>query len=980
MSMRSHGYRFCAVWSALAVVGAGLTGAEPVAAVAVTSTKLVEKAVLRDGIPINSNRRYTFVGVPKALQGLEFTVHAHRGAGVLSATAMAPGSVYVALWDRSTPSDVGLGGAWSSVAKLRVGNISCPPFTVFGRSLAKGEALALKPTDQWGAVLLARSIDGLKLFAGKGDLPASEYSTLKLQISRHQKRPADLKEKLRREALRSAALIQDGDKTPTGVVLRRTAALLGHFRSMHPPPDLGAEVKELASLRRQLADQPDDEEKVLFAAAQALRRRVAFRNPLLRDVPRILFLKHNKQARGSRHMIDQYLGFNASAGGGLFVLDDPFGAKPHVADLLADAPVESGRLRGRRLPETGSFLSLDLDYGGQDVLFAWTEGVSALPANPSYEGQYVTAKEAGRLGSNRYYHFRPDNTYHIFRAKADGTGLRQLTDGRWNEFDPCFLPNGRIAFVSERTEGGIRCGSRPLVSTTLHAMMGDGSDIIALSRHDTNEWHPSVNQHGMLVYTRWDYVDRDSDIAHHIWQCYPDGRDPRSLHGNYPVVRETRPWMEMSIRAIPGSHRYVATAAPHHGEAYGSLVLIDLRLPDDRRTSQVKRLTPEYPFPEAEGAPGVPHPATRGRHSPRAEHFGTAWPLSEDFYLCVFDRSQQNYALCLLDSFGNLVELYRDPAIACLDPMPLCPRPRPPVIPTQTSQARVDRQADPVKAMARLFIANAYAADQAWPKNTRLHELRVISVFPKASVFLDEPRIGVAPQSLARGVLGTVPIEADGSVYCEIPTDVGVYFQVLDETGAAVQTMRSITYAHEGELLSCVGCHEHKQKPPRVARPALVQALRNPPVQLRPEATGSYPLTFPRLVQPVLDRHCVACHAKQKKAPSLKGDAFGKYGWSEAALSLRRHAWGKSGGNGAGLRYNGTSYSIPGRVGARAAKLHTLLANGHHGVKLPAADRRRIDLWLDANSCFYGAYYNPRGQAGGQIVQPKISFLPEWVR
>ena len=93
---------------------------------------------------------------------------------------------------------------------------------------------------------------------------------------------------------------------------------------------------------------------------------------------------------------------------------------------------------------------------------------------------------------------------------------------------------------------------------TLYSMQPDGSDIICLSYHETHEWHPSVTNDGMLVYTRWDYVDRDTNIAHHIWTCYPDGRDPRSFHGNYPARRESRPWMEMSIRAIPGSHKFVA--------------------------------------------------------------------------------------------------------------------------------------------------------------------------------------------------------------------------------------------------------------------------------------------------------------------------------------------------------------------------------------------------------------------------------------
>jgi hypothetical protein len=156
--------------------------------------------------------------------------------------------------------------------------------------------------------------------------------------------------------------------------------------------------------------------------------------------------------------------------------------------------------------------------------------------------------------------------------------------------------------------------------------------------------------------------------------------------------------------------------------------------------------------------------------------------------------------------------------------------------------------------------------------------------------------------------------------------------------------------------------------------------LAHPPAKIQREATGSYPLTFPRLVQPVLDSRCVACHARSRKAPSLKGDAFGTYGWSEAALTLRKYAWGKAGGNGTGLRYNGTSYSIPGRVGARASKLYPMLVGGHHGLALPPEDLRRITLWLDANSCFYGAYHDPGPQALGQIVQPKTSFLPDWTR
>lgn len=195
-------------------------------------------------------------------------------------------------------------------------------------------------------------------------------------------------------------------------------------------------------------------------------------------------------------------------------------------------------------------------------------------------------------------------------------------------------------------------------------MRQDGSDILCLSYHETHEWHPSVTNDGMLVYTRWDYVDRDTNTAHHIWTSYPDGRDPRSFHGNYPDRRERRPWMEMSIRAIPDSHKFVAVTGAHHGHAFGSLVLIDPRVPDDGAMSQLTRLTSEVPFPEAEGRPIEPHMV-----------YGTPWPLSEDDHLCVYDPRSKNHGIYWIDRFGNKELIYRDPKIACLDPIRFAPGP-----------------------------------------------------------------------------------------------------------------------------------------------------------------------------------------------------------------------------------------------------------------------------------------------------------------
>jgi hypothetical protein len=178
-----------------------------------------------------------------------------------------------------------------------------------------------------------------------------------------------------------------------------------------------------------------------------------------------------------------------------------------------------------------------------------------------------------------------------------------------------------------------------------------------LSWFETCEWHPSLAHDGRLVYTRWDYVDRDLGQGQNLWFCYPDGRDPRAPHGNYPQPhyvppdarsetirdgRTGRPFCEFNLRAAPGSHRYTACATPQHGLAFGALIQIDLLThPDDGHMSQVRRLTPYQPFPESEAPPF-------SDVTPLI--WGTPWPLHEDFYLC--NRLSD---ICLLDRFGNVV-------------------------------------------------------------------------------------------------------------------------------------------------------------------------------------------------------------------------------------------------------------------------------------------------------------------------------------
>jgi hypothetical protein len=669
------------------------------------------------------------------------------------------------------------------------------------------------------------------------------------------------------------------------------------------------------------------------------------------------------------------------------VLSNAFGDAPSVRDLVRESVCANGRYAGQPLPG-GAFLAPDLSFDGARVLFAYTEAAGYRPVPPAPEDREAPYSYSG-LGCS----FTEANAWNLFSVGIDGAGLRQVTSGPWNDFDPCWLPDGTVAFVSDRRGGFGRChlsanGGAPWFTYTLHRVNPDGTGMARLSHHETCEWQPSVTHDGLIVYTRWDYVDRGFFQAHHPWTTTPDGRNAVALHGNYPVNWKDRPCMEMDIRSIPGSRRLVAVAAAHHGQTYGSIVLVDPNAQDDDAMSPVRLITPEEPFPESEYG-----------YFCREAAYATPWPLSEDFFLCVYgyptDRKTdiargevENYAIYLLDSLGNKELLFRNPAIACLSPIPVQPRGTPPVLapqvtpyPSDPDQRRLnmDRPSLMAEAAARqktyadsldrtpgtVSIANVYESRHAWPEGARITALRVIQILPKSAPGRNNPPIGYATEKNARRVLGTAPVESDGSAYFFLPPYVPAYFQALDERGMAVQSMRSDVYVAPRERLSCLGCHEPRSAAPR-SPPGIPLALRRPPSTLRPEADGSAPFNFVRLVQPVLNRHCAACHAKpeSRKAPPLKHGEPDRRGWSESYRGLQRHAFYFDSGSFT------SSKTLPGRFGAHASGLYALLSKGHHEVKLSADELRRITLWLDCNSDFYGEYRDLQKQAAGELVEP----------
>jgi len=766
---------------------------------------------------------------------------------------------------------------------------------------------------------------------------------------------------LAEQAYDREALILDTDRDPLDIVLRRTSALLAAIRQMPQAPNLSGPAAKLEQLvERGRAADPDDRaaRAALFVKACRLRREIAFANPLL-NFDKLLFLKRHLSTY--RHMCDQYYGITQRPGGGICVLNNPFSDHPTVTELFGDCVVQNGRLEGQKLVG-GSFLSPDLSFDGRRVAFAWVECTGSKAHSHHLE------HDRG--------HWDPGWSYHIFTADIDGSNLRMLTDGAFNDFDPCFMPSGRISFITERRGGYLRCG-RVCPTYTLYDMADDGSDIRCLSWHETNEWHPSVNNEGLIVWTRWDYVDRHGQIAHMPWLTTPDGRNPRPVHGNYSIRRH-RPDMEQDVRAIPGSHRYVATAAPHHNQSYGSLIVIDPYQQDDDGWSPLRRLTPRAEFPESQASNGL-------------LSYGQTWPLSEDFFLCVYEPYEikqlgphGKHAIYLLDRFGNQELIYRDESIACHNPMPLRARPRPPILTDASERPEPGQPAE-----ATVAVVDVYNSQLEWPEDTKIKALRVYKIMPLsvASAKITHATGLQIPQgsdsiNLARAVLGTVPVEEDGSAHFIVPAQKELFFQALDENGLAITSMRSGTHFQPGEQATCIGCHEPTKNAPVPAADEMPIAMSRPPSRLTPDVDGTNPFSYPRLVQPVLERNCVDCHKKHAdEAPRLDAEVvrFPKGGYmnpktlyyaSYNSLAPEFGFYNYGGG------WNDSSFyrTTPGKFGARASKLYSLLKEGHYDVKLSPEDMHRITVWLDSCSLFYGVYEAEGGQAQlrGEIAHPTL--------
>ena len=637
-----------------------------------------------------------------------------------------------------------------------------------------------------------------------------------------------------------------------------------------------------------------------------LRRKILFAHPAL-TFDKILF-NQNPPTLYS-HNGDQHLGRHSRVGPGLSMLEK------WKSDAVQATPILEGKL------PPGATRNPDLNYDADKVVFAFCDH--------------------SQTGEKRYF---------LYEAAIDGSWIRQLTGTRRDTFqtcdgratvliednDPCYLPDGSLFFISTRSQSYGRChGGRYNPAWVLHKCDAKGDGIRQISYGNENEYEPAVLNDGRIIFTRWEYTNRHEMLFHKLWSCRQDGTNVAHYYGNDDLF----PMMVTEASAIPGTNKVMATAMGHHSYSTGTTVVIDTNNGENGE-KPVTHLTPETPYSETKGWP--------------KPHYSHPFPITEELFLVSRANHQvpnqgkipppNDRGIYLVDSQGSRELLYENPGVASVSPIVVRKRQRPPVwaaLPPST-----------VDDTATIFVQNVYLTrndpeGKIKPGSIKAIRVNALGYQPRAK---RTPVSRDCPNEIPKRVLGTVPVNENGSACIRVPARTCLQMQILDENGMAILTEKSFFYLQPGERRGCIGCHEPAgSSPPPSAAAATLQ-----PRRLTPPAGPQYPggLSFMRTVQPVLDRYCISCHGlgDNKKAVSLIHD--GKMTWPRSYVEFVNrgdHHLGEK-------KYMGDEKNIsrPYRFYAQSNKIAQMILKNHGGVSLDRDSRMRIMEFLDLNAQCYG--------------------------
>ncbi len=528
------------------------------------------------------------------------------------------------------------------------------------------------------------------------------------------------------------------------------------------------------------------------------------------------------------------------------------------------------------------------------------------------------------------------NTFQVYEMRIDGSGKTQKTPllPAIDSYNGVYLPNGRILFCSTASLNSVPCvGGKDYVGT-LFEIGADGTGMRQVTFDQENDWYPWVKESGRVMYHRWEYTDNSHYFTRILMEMNPDGTNNRSIYGSNSYWPNTM----FYAKQIPGhSSKFVAVVSGHHGEARaGELWLFD-SAKGDFETDGALRKIPGY---GRTYKPGIVDRYVVGKR-PLFLH---PFPVSENFFLVsAVKKPSDRWGLYLVDTFDNMIKLC-DSDLYQFEPVPVRRRAVPPVIPVRT-----DRKA----GHAILSIQDIYAGPGlAGIPRGEVASVRIFTYGYAYRMTGSHDALAIEGGWDTKRVLGTVPVEEDGSVLARIPHSMPLSIQPLDKDGKALQVMRSWLAAQPGELVSCVGCHEPSRA---TVLPVPTIATRQPPRELDAwsQAGRPYGFGFKREIQPILDKYCVGCHDGSKaNRPNFRDAAeqtFGKAHFGKSYMAL--HPYVRRPGPESDLHI-----LTPMDYHASTSELFQMLEKGHYGVKVDDRSMRQLSTWVDLNVPYHATW------------------------
>ena len=662
-------------------------------------------------------------------------------------------------------------------------------------------------------------------------------------------------------------------------------------------------LKRLETLRAEHDRLPPDAKPAQYTALEerfeALKDEALLANPLL-DFEKLLLIRRRADSLG---LPLNYHGNPDIA---------PTGYDNTLVTLPMPRLQPTGQLKTVYIPEGDRFIGdVDLHYDADRLLLS----------TPDANGRWGVAE--------------------LHLDSGELTRLPLIDEPDVHNYDACYLPDGRIVFASTAPFIGVPCvGGRSKV-TNLYLRESDDR-IRRLTNDQDHNWCPTVLNNGRILYQRWEYADIAHAFTRLLFHANPDGSHQMEYYGSNSYW----PTATFFARPVPDHPTKIVAIIGGHHEAprQGELVIFDPARGRHEASGAVQRIPGFGKKVEPVILDGL-----IARSWPRFLH---PYPLSEKYFLVSCKPTKTSlWGVYLVDVFDNFVLLHEEPGRAMLEPVPLRKTPR---------QPSVADTVEPDQKEASVLLMDVYSGTglRGVPRGA-VKSLRLIGYEFTFHDFGCEPyRVGFDGPWDVKRILGTVPVEPDGSAHFRVPAYTPVAVQPLDADGKALALMRSWFTAMPGEVVSCVGCHERQNSvPPFQSTPLAV--LREPSA-VKPWYGPPRGFSFVREVQPVLDAYCVGCHHGRplndgRMAFDLTARPLERLAsrfhmnFTPSYTALRRFIHSPT--------LESDAHLLPPRAfHADTSKLVQILRDGHYGVQLNDEARDRIITWIDLNAPAHGTW------------------------